>query len=205
MAKFPIREAEVIALADEMIAGYQGHGADFPSSDVSTLMNARTAYTVAKDNQVAAQAQAAVATEDKDLKANTLQEVMRHELRKSETDTVADPEKLRYIGWGPKSQPTPSDPPGQPRGFESVRQGHGNLVLDWKRPARGTGGQVRSYIVERREQDNTGMTEWHAVGTSLETELRLEGQPRAISMEYRVIAVNVGGESKPSNTIDVVL
>lgn len=205
MARFPKRELDVIGLADEMIAGYQTHAADFPSADVSTLMTARATYTVAKDAQVAAEAQAVVATEDKDHKLDTLEEIMRHELRKSETDTTADPEKLRFIGWGPKSQPTPSDPPGQPRNLEAIHQGKGVLALDWKRPARGSGGPVRNYTVERREHEDSGMSEWHPVGTALETEIRLEGQPRGVSMEYRVVAVNVGGESKPSNTVDVVL
>jgi len=205
MAKFPNREAEVIALADEMIAGYTNYSSVFPSSDVAAMQTARGGYGLSKDTQTAAQAQAALATEDKDHKLDALEEVMRHELRKSEVDTVADPENLKFIGWGPKSAPSPSDPPGQPRKLEAVRQGHGILVLDWKRPARATGGTVRNYVVERREQEGGDMNEWHPVGTAIETEIRLEGQPRALSMEYHVVAINVGGQSDPSNTVDVVL
>ena len=205
MAKFPNREAEVIALVDEMIAGYLINPSMFPSADVPALQAARGAYGLSKDTQTAAQAQAALATEDKDHKLDTLEDTMRHELRKSEVDTVADPENLKFIGWGPKSQPSPSDRPGQPRGLETVRQGHGILLLDWKRPARGTGGTVRNYVVERREQEGGDMNEWHPVGTAIETEIRLEGQPRGVSMEYHVKAINVGGQSDPSNTVDVVL
>jgi len=31
MPKFPKREADILALADAMLAGYQAHAADFPS------------------------------------------------------------------------------------------------------------------------------------------------------------------------------
>jgi len=205
MPKFPRREAEVIALVDEMIAGYVANPGLFPSADVPALQAARAAYTTAKENQITAQAELAVAMETKQHSVETLEDVMHLELRKSETDTAADPNNLTFIGWGPKSQPTPSDRPGQPRSLESISQGQGTLHLDWKHPARATGGTVRNYIIERREQEDGDMNAWHTVGTAIETEVQLEGQPRGVSMEYHVVAINVGGKSDPSNTIDVVL
>ena len=75
---------------------------------------------------------------------------MKNEIKQSEVDTASDPEKLEQIGWGRKAAPSPSDPPGQPRALDPIIQGPGTLLLDWKAPARGTGGTVRSYIVERR-------------------------------------------------------
>ena len=141
MPSFPRREAEVIELADEMIAGYLANPSVFPSSDVSAVQGGRAAYTMAKEAQVAAQAQLALATEMKQHKLDRLEETMHLQLRKSEVDTVANPEELKLIGWGPKSQPTPSDRPGQPRSLEAVNQGRGTLHLDWKRPGRATGAQ----------------------------------------------------------------
>ena len=114
---------------------------------------------------------------------------------------------LEYIGWGPKAPPTPADPPGQPRNLEAVIQGAGALFLDWKAPARGSGGTVRTYVIEWREQPagDGEFGSWAQVAIALETEATLTDQPRGPQLEYRVKAVNVGGESVPSNTAAVVL
>ena len=97
--------------------------------------------------------------------------------------------------------------PGQPRNLESVIQGAGTLFLDWKAPARGSGGTVRTYIIKRREQPAGGgeFGSWSQVGIAIESETSLTNQPRGPQLEYRVKAVNVGGESIPSNTVAVVL
>jgi len=205
MAKFPTRESDVIELADEMIAGYLANPGVFPSSNVAELQAARSLYGVSKDTQMQAQADAAVATEDKGEKLVALQDVMHLQLRKSETDTVVDPEKLKMIGWAPKSDPTPSQPPGQPQSLKIVKEGKGTLDLNWEKPETGKGGKVRNYIVKRRELEGGEMTDWHTVGTAIETDIELEGQPRGVTMEYNVVGVNVGGEGDPSNIVDVVL
>lgn len=122
-------------------------------------------------------------------------------------DVGSDSEKLEYIGWDPKSAPQPSMPPGQPRNLDPVIQGPGTVFLDWKAPARGSGGSVRTYIIERREQPVGGgeFGSWAQVTIAIESEATLVGQPRGPQLEYRVKAVNVGGESIPSNTVEVVL
>jgi len=43
------------------------------------------------------------------------------------------------------------------------------------------------------------------VGIAMESETSLTNQPRGPQLEYRVKAVNVGGESIPSNTVAIVL
>jgi hypothetical protein len=40
---------------------------------------------------------------------------------------------------------------------------------------------------------------------ALDGEIILTGQPRGARLEYRVIAMNAGGQSAPSNTAAVVL
>ena len=45
----------------------------------------------------------------------------------------------------------------------------------------------------------------HQAGVALETELRLTGEPRGDQLEYRVIALNAGGNGVPSDTAAVVL
>lgn len=207
MAQFPKPEADVVALANAMIAGYTAHAADFPSSDSSALAAVVNLYNTAKTSQTDAGAAAQVATETKDLKLDDLEDKMRDELKKSEVDVGSDSEKLEYIGWGPKAPPTPADPPGQPRNLDPVVQGAGTLFLDWKQPARGSGGPVRTYLIERREQPAGGgeFGSWAQVGIAIESEASLTDQPRGQQLEYRVKAVNAGGESIPSNTAAVVL
>jgi len=46
---------------------------------------------------------------------------------------------------------------------------------------------------------------WSQVGIAMESETSLTNQPRGPQLEYRVKAVNVGGESIPSNTVAIVL
>ena len=43
------------------------------------------------------------------------------------------------------------------------------------------------------------------VQVAIESETSLTNQPRGPQLEYRVKAINVGGESIPSNTVAVVL
>ena len=207
MPKFPKREADILALVELMWAGYNAHHDDFPSARRPRLMAARNAYVTARDAQTDALAEAQVATEQKDAKLAALVELMKDELKKSEVDVGADSEKLEYIGWGPKAPPSPAEAPGQPRNLDAAIQGAGTILLDWKAPARGSGGNVRTYVIERREQPEGGgeFGEWRQVGIALESETTLMNQPRGVQLEYRVKAVNTGGESLPSNTVAVVL
>ena len=206
MPTFPRREPDAVALADAMIAGFQQNPSVFPHADVPGLQALRTAYQTTKNAQLDAEAKAQLVTETKDHALLALEELMKKELRQSEVDAADDPTKLALIGWGPKAPAQPSNPPGQPRNLDPVVQGPGVLFLDWKVPAPGPGGRGRTYLVERREQVNGGaFNEWHQVGIALESELTLSEQPRNIQLEYRVVAVNNGGNSVPSNTASVVL
>ena len=207
MAQFPRTEPEVSVLVQDMIAGYTAHLTDFPSADTIGLTAAQAAYITAKTGQTDAVAAAQVATEAKDIALAALEEFMRTELKKSELDVESDPEKLGYIGWGPKAPPTSSTAPGQPRSLEAVTQRPDSVFLDWKGAARGTGGAVRTYIVERREQPAGGgeFGSWAQTAIALQSESDLTSQPRGQQLEYRVKGVNVGGESIPSNTVAVVL
>jgi hypothetical protein len=207
MAKFPRAEADITALAVSMMTGYGAHATDFPSADAATLIAVYGVYYAAKNAQTDAMAAAQIATEAKDTAMDAMENLMRAELKKSEVDVGADGEKLEYIGWGPKSAPNPSTPPGQPRILEALVQGPGTLFLDWKSPARGSGGTVRTYVVERRQQPDGGgeFGDWAQIGIALASETSLSNQPRGPQLEYRIKAVNVGGESMPSNTVAIVL
>jgi hypothetical protein len=131
---------------------------------------------------------------------------MRNELRKSEVDVGSDTEKLKRIGWGTNNVPSPANPPGQPRNLDLVGHSAGTIFLDWKAPARGSGGLACTYIIERRHRpDNGEPGSWERSGAAPETEVTLTNQPRGLQLEYRVKAINTNGESPPSNVVKVML
>jgi len=193
-----------MALADTMKAGYTAHFYDFPSVVKPALNHAINACKTARDARSEAAAAAQLATESKDNALQSLLSLMKSCLKKSQVDVANDPQKLSLIGWGPKLSPQPADAAGQPCNLRAVTQGQGTLLLAWERPS--GGGPVRNYIIERRQQSAGGeIGEWFVVSTSLSHEINLTEQPRGIQLEYRIKAVNTGGESPPSNTISAVL
>ena len=205
MPKYPTQQAEILALAEAMIGGYTDHAALFPNADALLLQSLRDTYSSAAAAQTEAMAAAHIATEAKQTALAQLHVVIKRQLKQSQIDTAANPENLNYIGWGPRAAAQSIEAPGQPMALKSVDEGAGTLLIEWKRPARSSGGPVRTYIIERREltQDDGG--QWRQTAISLETKALLKDQPRGVQLEYRVKAVNKGGQSPPSNTIAVVL
>jgi hypothetical protein len=69
---------------------------------------------------------------------------------------------------------------------------------------------VRFYSIERRQiQSNRDgrapVGPWCNVNSTINNEIALKTEPTGLRLEYRVRAVNKGGESPPSNTITIVL
>jgi hypothetical protein len=207
MPTFPKSEAEVVALANAMITGYTTYGADFPSVVVADLQTALATYQTDLQSQANARAQAQLATETKSQKLEALVAVMKNDLKLSEVDVAANPTKLTEIGWGSKTPPTPMTPPNQPTNLIPVLEGPGTLTLRWDKPATGSGGTVRNYLIERSDQPAGGGIPgpWTLIASVYENEIYLTGQPRGIEMQYRVTASNAAGESLPSNIATVVL
>ncbi len=217
MPTFPKREADILALANQMLAGYTAHPAIFPHADAYALENARNDYT----NQVVVQdcfvSAARIATDAKEDAYDDLVAEMKQQLKRSEVDTHDNPTALTLIGWDAQAASNAVRKPGQPRHLEATQQGPGTVTLDWKPPLsssirnphsaiRNRFGAVRSYIVLRREQPaGQPFTDWFQAGLALETEITLTNQPRFIQLEYRIIAINASGVSTPSNVATVVL
>lgn len=199
-----MKEADILALVRQMVAGYQSHGADFPSINRALLNIKRIVYANARKRQIEAHSQMQLATDNKNTSLDTLRELMKSCLKKSQIDAAANPEKLALIGWGRRAILQPVEPPGQPRELNCLTQAKASILLEWNHPA--GGGAVRNYIVEKREllQDNV-LDSWRLVGTALNTTICLTCQRQAVQLEYRIKAVNKAGESIPSNTAAVVL
>ncbi len=206
MAQFPIAEAGVVELAREMVSGLTIHAADFPSADPAAIDAAKTAYEAAKVAQVQAIGTGQLATEAKERALWALEKTMKIQIGRSQTDTVDDPVKLELIGWGPRRDARPVEPPAQPGSLKITMQGQSTVSLRWKKPG-GIGGKVRDYIIERRSQPSGGgeFGDWMMVNTTLHKQAILLGQPRGIQIEYRIKARNFGGLSPASNITTVVL
>jgi len=205
MATFPLKESEIVALAETMVGGLTAHAADFPSVTVATLSTALANYKNQRQTQENAKSQAQIATVTKDDKLETLVELMKNDLKLSEVDVASDPEKLTEIGWKPRSEPQPIIAPGSPTDLHPTSEGQGMIWLNWEKPA--NGGTVRNYIIERRQQAQSGgeFGAWVLCNTTYNREIRLTEQPETVRLEYRVKAANTAGESMPSNSISVVL
>ena len=202
MARFPDREAEVKALAQNMATGLAANTADFPTPPISPtdLQALLDSFITLCDEAVAARAASEQTTETKNDGLEELTTAMRADLRYAEGAVNNDDAKLSTIGWGTKAAPSALQPPSQPRALEAPQQGEGWVFLDWKKPA--DGGNVAAYKIERRERPEGP---WMLVSIAIESEAMLNNQERGKDWEYRIIATNKAGESTPSNTVAVVL
>jgi len=206
MPRFPQKEAEIMALAERMIAGLIANPALYPNppypawAAMNSIRFKVRQYNRCREELIAAGAAAEQATADKDEALENLIEAMKTDLLYAENTAHYDDDKLKLIGWASRKAPTHLAPPGQTRLLEAPRQGAGWLFLDWKAPA--DGGKVAAYTIERRERP-TGP--WETIATAIQTEATLVDQPQKKELEYRVFAINKSGSGTPSNTVMVVL
>ncbi len=143
-----------------------------------------------------------------------MQAITRCELKKSQVDTIAQPRKLTFIGWSPKADSQSMQAPSAPVNLKITAQGingeqkKGLLGLQWKKSAFKRARFVRYYSIQRRQmakQETEPNGRWQHIATALDNKISLTEEPTGIRLEYRVRAVNKGGESYPTNTVSVVL
>lgn len=202
MARFPRSEAEIVALAQSIVAGLTANAAVYPAPPVLAvdLQALLDSFNTLSDDTVAARAAAEQATGAKDAGLEEMVNAMNSILRYAENTVDFDDDQLKLLGWAGRHPRTPPEPPGQPRTLEAPRQGEGWVFLDWKKPI--DGGTVAAYKIERREMPAGA---WQEVKTVFESEVTLTGQERGKEWEYRVIAANKAGDGPVSNTVAAVL
>ena len=202
MARFPLKESEVLELSQLMVSGFNANLAIYPAPPVLPLNlgGLITAYVVAKNNLSAAQAAAEAATESKDDALESLADAMKSDIRYAENTVDYDDVKLKLIGWAGRKASSAITLPGQARLLEAPKQGEGWVFLDWKTPVEG--GTPAAYRVTRRLRPEGP---WEDVATALKTEATLVEQPIKTELEYRIIAVNKAGDGHPSDTVMVVM
>jgi len=202
MPRFPKKEADIAALAEQLYAGLRANIAIYPRPPVRTLfLRWKTMrYMSLRDTAMAKQAAAEQATADKDDALANLVDAMKDDIDYAENTVDFDDDKLKLIGWAGRKTATALAVPGQARLLEAPRQGEGWVFLDWKKPT--DGGRPAAYKVMRRERP---AGPWEDVATAVITEVTLVEQPRTKELEYRIIAINKTGDGSPSNTAMVVL
>ena len=207
MAQFPTKEDEIFVLAGKIHLGLAAHMDVFPDPPYGPVQmgpllagyqNARmTAFNAhAARSEAMAQKVSALA----DL-TGAVKEIIRY----AENVVGSSSAKLELIGWSGRKEPEAMAVPGPPVVLEAAGQGPGTVELSWRKPASGSGGSVNAYLIERRQMDGEMFDAWVEVGFSFETVLALPDQPRGVTLEFRVRAVNKAGESLPGNSITVVL
>jgi len=202
MARFPKKEAQIAALAEQLWRGLLDNNAIYPQPPVHPILIRirKIIYQSRHDNFLAASAAAEQATTDKTDALENLIEAMKADIRYAENTVNFDDDKLKLIGWAGKKAKTPIAAPGQSRLLEAPRQGDRWVFLDWKAPA--DGGKPKAYKLQRRLRTDGS---WQDVATAIITEATLVAQPEKTRLEYCIIAVNKAGEGQPSNTVMVVL
>ncbi len=204
--KFPIKENDITALAEQMIAGLTEHASDFPSVTVADLQAILTGYKEGKQLQEDTKGQLRIATVAKSEDLDELITQMKNDLKKAEVDSTTTPQNLYEIGWGPRNEPTPIQSPQAPTNLHPVSESTGEIWLSWDKPETDTNRPVRNYLVERAEmQQDNSFGPWTLVETVYNNEVHLLEQPSNLRMLFRVKAANAAGMSVPSNTVLVVL
>jgi hypothetical protein len=200
--RFPRREAEVAALARQIVSGMRANADDFPSpplqaAELKTLLDV---YKRTHEAALMARAAATVAFDAKDKALENLVDGMKATLGYAERAVKYDEAKLKSLGWRKRREPTPPTVPGQARKLEVVREGPGWVDLKWKRPE--DGGSVATYQLQVRHHSRG---EWRNAAMCFETKTVLTDQERGVDLTYRVVTLNKAGEGLASNTVTVVL
>ena len=200
--QFPTREADILRLANDIAAGLAAHTEAFPAPPFSPedFQSALAEHDGNRDVAIRARASAAQSTDAKEKSLSKVEDMAKPVIRYAENHTRGDDGRLQLLGWGGRRQRTVTEPPGQVRTLEVIREGKDWVFLDWKEPT--DGGEVAAYRVQRRKRDGG---DWMDVGMAVESEVTLNGQEPGIEYEYRVHAVNKAGEGPASNIVRAVL
>ncbi len=203
MATFPLKEVDVISLANDMVSGFMAEPTDFPSVDGTELQAKLAAYNTAAANLLSIETQKVQAVASKNAALTALKTMMKDDLKLAELDTQSNPIKLGEIGWSTRNPANPQVP-GTPIDLISGPQIEGSIELRWKRPT--SGGTIRNYAIYRTSDNpEGGLANWTFVDFAYSNVVTLAGQPRGVQLYYRVQACNNTGNSGWSNILPVVL
>lgn len=99
------------------------------------------------------------------------------------------------------------DPPGQPPAPVVTDKSTSSVTLSWTPPEKDGGSPIKGYIVEVQDE---GSHEWRRINTPekliLSNSYTVPGLKENKKCRFRIVAVNVAGESEPSQrTSDIIV
>lgn len=151
MAKFPLKQEEVLQLAENVLAGLKDNKATYskPYFDLAELGAVIDSYRHDAEEKEKAKTAYKLAVVKKQEAFTVMAEKVRSQLRYAEATVDFDDEKLKLLGWSGKREPVALSVPGQPRELKAVGQKDASLVLSWTPPSPAAGGKVSVYNVMR--------------------------------------------------------
>ena len=202
MATFPTKDADILALAHDMMNGLAHHTDIFPTppTGYSALAVLNNTVLQAIATVVEAEAARARAVSAKRDAMTALKKAMTSDLRYAELVTHFDDDLLKLIGWSGWRHAIKLTAPGQALDLTIEDEGPGWIDLAWKAPVEG--GAPSSYRVDRQR---LGERTWIIAGVAFDKNLRLEDQERGVELLYRIVPINRVGEGRPGNVVVAVL
>ncbi len=109
MARFPVSEANITALAESMIRGFTAHSEIYPTpivppNEMETILGE---FKNSQQELSTARSVVEEALKKKEDMLKKLVAIMKQNLRYAEAVTQLSSEKLKLLGWAGRSAPTP--------------------------------------------------------------------------------------------------
>ncbi|MGF1573136.1 MAG: fibronectin type III domain-containing protein [Sumerlaeia bacterium] len=190
----PRREEDIEEYCENMVKAIgvvKSSFGDYKTA-VNTLGDLLEKYRDTKEKQIDALNAYQKATNIKD---SALEDLVR-ELRqqRKEADKLNEEDQNKWSNQFNLQENT-QELPGAPRDIIARREGPGAMIIEWRRPKRGSGGKVLFYEVVI--QDASATTGWQIVATtdSQTREAYVKDQEQGKELSFHVFAKNRNGRS----------
>jgi len=199
MSRIPVKEADLLFLAEEMMSGLKSGTGIFPAPPVTAeeLEIQINHFMQNHDNVTAAKAAYEAAVASKNTAYETVDKSVRDNAYYCKKVADGNDALLTKVGLSARKK-GPNEKPGQCGNFRVVKQGEGSASFVWKRPK--DGGSPRIYKIERKE---AGSNIWVLIAAAMELKADLQEQTIGSAFEYRVVASNKIGDGIPSNIVSL--
>jgi len=219
MARFPLPEPEVRLLAHAIATGLKDNPELFPLPPVepATMESTIESYDTLRGRIAQARTEFLHLLEEKDRVLTRLKREMKQNLRYAENASGFDDTQLKCLGWSARRKKRSLAKPNQPRllimeytpsAVGKTTETKGPIRLSWKPPV--GGGKPAVYLVQRRIRQAakdvkpdgraTG-SPWTTIDMCYQTSFAFTPEQFIPAAEYRVLASNRAGVSRPSNSI----
>ncbi len=200
--KFPLKEAEIIELIYHIIRGLEDNPDVFPNPPIAPAELKKKIDRVVElqEKSIAAHAEAAKATEEKDKALNDVVYDGKTEISFAERAVDYDNAELKKIGWSGRKTPKAKGMPGACSNVRAIRQGPGGTAeIACDEPTKG--GKPDFFVAEKRILPDG---QWEFAKNTYSTTTVIKHLPRGKSVEFRMYAVNGAGQGPPTNTLTLV-